>query len=255
MQNPSADAAGMVLWSLPKEEKGVETMPADGSTSLPAAILALPREEAAAIELVARARRRLMREDRRLAEVIKAVGPCTYSRRPGGFPSLFHAILRQQLSGKAAATIAGRLLHACGGEVAPEAVAALDDAAFAASGVSRQKRDYLRGLAAAALAAPALFAALEQLPDDAAIEALTAIKGIGRWTAEMYLMFSLGRLDVLPLGDVSIRAAIADIYGVSREAPAAKLTRLAEVWRPYRSVACWYFYAHLDRMKQEANAN
>ncbi|MGO8919087.1 MAG: DNA-3-methyladenine glycosylase family protein [Stellaceae bacterium] len=218
-------------------------------------ILALPHDEAEAIALLARARRRLMRGDRRLAEVIKAVGHCAYGRRPGGFPSLFHAILRQQLSGKAAATIAARLLHACDGRIAPEAVAALDDAAFATSGVSRQKRDYLRGLAAAAVATPALFAALEQLPDEAAIEALTALKGIGRWTAEMYLMFSLGRLDVLPLGDVSIRAAIADVYGVSREAPAAKLTRLAEPWRPYRSIACWYFYAHLDLAKARTDAD
>ncbi|HXZ01330.1 MAG TPA: DNA-3-methyladenine glycosylase 2 family protein [Stellaceae bacterium] len=230
-------------------------MPAKDSTNLPAPILTLPHDEAAAVRLLARARRRLMREDRRLAEVIKAVGPCTYGRRPGGFPSLFHSILRQQLSGKAAATIAGRLHQACGGRIAPEAVAALDDAAFLAAGVSRQKRDYLRGLAAAAIDAPALFAALEHLPDEAAVEALTAIKGIGRWTADMYLMFSLGRLDVLPLGDVSIRAAIADIYGVSRKAPAAKFTRLAEAWRPYRSVACWYFYAHLDRVKQRANTN
>lgn len=211
---------------------------------------ALPQDEAEAAQLLAEARRRLMRRDRRLGAVIKAVGPCLYGRRPAGFATLFHAILRQQLSGKAAATIAGRLLQACGGEVAPELVAALDDAAFATCGVSRQKRDYLRGLAAAALAAPALFATLEDLSDDAAIEALTAIKGIGRWTADMYLMFCLGRLDVLPLGDVSIRAAIADIYGLSRTAPATELTALAETWRPYRSIACWYFYAHLDRAKQ-----
>jgi DNA-3-methyladenine glycosylase II len=213
-------------------------------------ILALPHDEAEAIRLLEAARRRLMRRDRRLAAVIKAVGPCVYGRRPAGFATLFHSILRQQLSGKAAATIASRLLQACGGLVAPEAVAALDDAAFAVCGVSRQKRDYLRGLAAAALAAPALFAALEQLPDEAAIETLTAIKGIGRWTAEMYLMFCLGRLDVLPLGDVSIRAALTEIYGLSREAPAAKLAALAEAWRPHRSVACWYFYAYLDRAKQ-----
>ncbi len=76
------------------------------------------------------------------------------------------------------------------------------------------------------------------MPDEAAIASLTAIKGIGRWTADIYLMFSLGRLDVLPLGDISIRAALAAIYGVKRDAPAAKLSRLAEAWRPYRSVAC-----------------
>ncbi len=222
------------------------------AASLPGA---LPHDEAEASALLASARRRLMRRDRRLAAVIKTHGPCAYRRRPGGFATLFQAILRQQLSGKAAATIAARLVAACAGAIAPEAVATLDDAAFAAAGVSRQKRDYLRGLAAAALAAPALFAELERLPDEAAIEALTAIKGIGRWTAEMYLMFSLGRLDVLPLGDVSIRAAIADIYGIPRAAPAARLARLAEAWRPYRSIACWYFYAHLDRAKEPTRAS
>jgi DNA-3-methyladenine glycosylase II len=217
-------------------------------------IEALPPDEAEAVRVLEAARRRLMRRDRRLGAVIKAIGPCLYGLRPAGFPTLFHAILRQQLSAKAAATIAARLLEACGGLAAPDAVARLDDAAFAACGVSRQKRDYLRGLAAAALGAPTLFAALEQMPDEAAVEALTAIKGIGRWTAEMYLMFCLGRLDVLPLGDVSIRSAMAEIYGFPRTAPAAKLTALAESWRPYRSVACWYFYAYLDRAKQPPSA-
>ena len=214
---------------------------------------ALPQDEAEARALLQQARRRLMRGDPRLARVMKALGPCGYVRRPGGFATLFQAILRQQLSGKAAATIAARLEALCG-NITPEGVAALDDAAFAAAGVSRQKRDYLRGLAAAVLAAPGLFTGLEQLSDEAAIEALTALKGIGRWTADMYLMFSLGRLDVLPLGDVSIRAAIAEIYGIPREAKAAKLITLAEPWRPFRSVACWYFYAHLDRARAAAPA-
>jgi DNA-3-methyladenine glycosylase II len=213
---------------------------------------ALPEGEAEAQALLARARRLLMRRDDRLAQVMKTLGRCGYARRPSGFPTLFHAILRQQLSGKAAATIAARLLARCDGAVTAERVASLDDDAFAAAGVSRQKRDYLRGLAAVAVAAPGFFAELEGMPDEAAIEALTAIKGIGRWTAEMYLMFSLGRLDVLPLGDVSIRAALADIYGVSRAAPAARLTKLAEPWRPFRSVACWYFYAHLNRAREAA---
>ena len=217
-----------------------------------ASIAVLPADAAEARALLERARRRLMRRDRRLASVMKELGPCAYSLRPAGFPTLFHAILRQQLSGKAAATIAGRLLACCGEPVTPEAVAALADNAFESAGVSRQKRDYLRGLAASAIASPMLFAELETLPDESAIAALTAVKGIGRWTAEMYLMFSLGRLDVLPLGDLSIRAAISDIYGVSRLAPAAKLEKLAEAWRPFRSIACWYFYRHLDRAKERA---
>src|SRR5579863_309221 len=129
-------------------------------------IAALPADEGAAAALLAAAARRLARRDRRLGAVVKAVGPCALRRNPGGFPRLFHAILRQQLSGKAAATIAGRLHAACGGRVLADVVAALDDASFAAAGVSRQKRGYLRGLATAAVAEPALFDRLEALPDE-----------------------------------------------------------------------------------------
>jgi DNA-3-methyladenine glycosylase II len=210
-------------------------------------ITALPADEDAAASLLAAAARRLARRDRRLGAVVRAVGPCGLRRNPGGFPRLFHAILRQQLSAKAAATIAGRLLAALGGTVLAEAVAALDDAAFAAAGVSRQKREYLRGLAAAAVAEPALFDRLEALPDDEVIAALTAIKGIGRWTADMYLIFVLGRLDVLALGDLSIRVAMAELYEVPRDSPTAALMELGESWRPHRSIACWYLYAFLDR--------
>jgi len=216
-------------------------------TEAPTPIAALPADDDAAAALLATAARRLARKDRRLGAVVKAAGPCALRRHPGGFPRLFHAILRQQLSAKAAATIAGRLLAALGGAALAEAVAALDDAAFAAAGVSRQKRAYLRGLAAATVAEPALFDRLEAMPDDAVIAALTALKGIGRWTADMYLIFVLGRLDVLPLGDLSIRAAMAELYGLPRGAPVAALAELGEAWRPYRSVACWYLYAYLDR--------
>lgn len=217
----------------------------DIATLLP--ITALPAEEDAARALLTTAARRLARRDPKLGAVVRAAGPCALRRHPGGFPRLFHAILRQQLSAKAAATISGRLLAACGGSALAEAVAALDDAAFAAAGVSRQKREYLRGLAAASLAEPMLYERLEALPDDAVIAALTAIKGIGRWTADMYLIFVLGRLDVLPLGDLSIRAAMSELYRLKRDTPPRRLIALAEPWRPYRSIACWYLYAHLDR--------
>jgi DNA-3-methyladenine glycosylase II len=216
-------------------------------TSMSQTPIPLPADEGAATALLAAASRRLARRDRRLGKVVRAVGPCELRRNPGGFPRLFQAILRQQLSAKAAATIAGRLLVALGGTALAEAVAALDDAAFAASGVSRQKREYLRGLAAATVAEPALFDRLEGMPDDAVIATLTTLKGIGRWTADMYLMFVLGRLDVLPLGDLSIRAAMADLYAVPRTTPPSALAALGETWRPYRSVASWYLYAHLDR--------
>jgi DNA-3-methyladenine glycosylase II len=201
----------------------------------------LPEEEEGAAALLARAARRLARADARLAALVAEIGPCGLRRRPGGFAGLCRAILGQQLSGKAAATIRARLGGLCGGTLSAAAVAALADADFAAAGVSRQKREALRALAAAATA-PGFFAALEGLPDEAVVESLTAIRGVGRWTAEMYLMFSLGRLDVLPLGDLSIRTALGKIYGGSAD-PAA----VAAAWRPYRSVACWYLYARLDR--------
>jgi DNA-3-methyladenine glycosylase II len=212
--------------------------------------LVLPEAEDAAALVLAGARRRLARADRRLAAVMRAIGPCGLRRRPGGFPSLFRSIVHQQLSGKAAATIAARLHLACGGTAAAETVAALDDASFAACGVSRQKRDYLRGLASAALEAPDRFTRLEPLADEAAIAELIALKGVGRWTAEMYLLFALGRLDILPLGDLSIRAAIAELYELPAAAPPAAVAAVAEAWRPYRSVACWYLYAHLDRRRK-----
>jgi DNA-3-methyladenine glycosylase II len=215
-------------------------------------MISLPHDEVAAGALLLQARRSLMRRDPCLGAVMKAIGPCLYRRRPGGFQTLFHAILRQQLSGKAEATIAARVERACHGVVTADVIAALGDDVFAAAGVSRQKRAYLRGLAAAAVAAPSFFPGLESLSDDEAVAALTAIRGIGRWTADMYLMFSLGRLDVLPLGDISIRAAIAELYQMPRTAPAAQMIEVAEAWRPFRSVACWYFYAHLDRPRPAA---
>jgi len=209
-------------------------------------IAALPPEEDAAAALLASAATRLARRDPRLGSVVRRAGACALRRQPGGFPRLFQAILRQQLSAKAAATISSRLLTACGGIALAEVVATLDDAAFAAAGVSRQKREYLRGLAAASLAEPALYDRLEHLPDDAVIAALTAIKGIGGWTADMYLIFVLGRLDILPLGDLSIRVAMTDLYGLKRSTKPKRLMALAEAWRPYRSVACWYLYRYLD---------
>ena len=218
-------------------------------------ITALPLAEDAAAALLATAARRLARRDPKLGAVMRRAGPATLRRQPGGFPRLFQAILRQQLAAKAAETITGRLLAALGGTALAELVATLDDAAFAAAGVSRQKREYLRGLAAASLAEPALYDRLEHLPDDTVIAALTAIKGIGRWTADMYLIFVLGRLDVLPLGDLSIRVAMTELYGLKRSTKPKRLAALAEAWRPYRSVACWYLYRYLDERPARPKQN
>ena len=209
-------------------------------------IHALPARDAHAAERLMKAVAHLSSADARLAEVIGRIGPCGLRRRIGGFPRLFRSILGQQLSTKAAATIHGRIVAACGDTVTPERVLALPAKAFVAAGVSRQKARYLRGLAEIACDDPRFFDRLPRLPDGAAIERLTSILGVGRWTADMYLIFCLGRLDVLPLGDISIQSAAADVHGLSRRVLPKRLTRLAKPWQPYRSVAVWYLYQHLD---------
>ena len=209
-------------------------------------IHALPARDAHAAERLAEAVIHLSGADPRLADVIERIGPCGLRRRAGGFPRLFRSILGQQLSIKAAQTIHGRIVAACSDAVTPERVLALPDKAFADAGVSRQKARYLRGLAEIAREDPRFFDRLPRLSDEAAIERLTSILGVGRWTAEMYLIFCLGRLDVLPLGDVSIHAAAADVHGLRRRLLPKRLMRLAKPWRPYRSVAVWYLYEHLD---------
>jgi DNA-3-methyladenine glycosylase II len=209
-------------------------------------IHALPARDAHAAERLTEAVAHLSAADLRLAEVIGRIGPCGLRRRPGGFPRLFRSILGQQLSIKAAQTIHGRIVAACGETVTPERVLTLPDGAFAQAGVSRQKARYLRALATLVRDDPKFFDRLPRLSDDAAIERLTGILGVGRWTAEMYLIFCLGRLDVLPLGDVSIHAAAADVHGLRRRVLPKRLMRLAKPWRPYRSVAVWYLYEHLD---------
>jgi DNA-3-methyladenine glycosylase II len=214
-------------------------------------IHALPTRHPHRTAKLSAATEHLATADERLAEVIGRIGPCGLRREPGGFGQVFRAILSQQLSGKAAATIRGRIVAACGGRVTPEHVLALPDRAFAEAGVSRPKARYLRALAETVRDDPRFFERLPKLSDEAAIERLTSLLGVGQWTAEMYLIFSLGRLDVLPLGDVSILAAAAELHGVRRSRILKRLPRLAEPWRPYRSVAVWYLYAHLDRRRAQ----
>ena len=209
-------------------------------------IHALPTRHSHRADTLAAATQHLSTADERMAELIGRIGPCGLKREPGGFAQVFREILSQQLSGKAAATIRGRILAACGGRATPERVLALPDRAFAEAGVSRPKTRYLRALAETVRDDPRFFERLPKLSDEAAMERLTSLLGIGRWTAEMYLIFSLGRLDVLPLGDVSILAASAELHGIARSRILRRLPRLAEAWRPYRSVAVWYLYAHLD---------
>jgi 3-methyladenine DNA glycosylase/8-oxoguanine DNA glycosylase len=186
----------------------------------------------------------ISRGDARLARWIDAVGPCQLRVDPGGGPyaALVQAILYQQLNGKAAATIHARLLRRVGrAHPRPADIAALDDATLRAVGLSRQKTAYLRDLTARVQGGLSL-RGLGRLDDEAIVERLTTVKGIGRWTVEMYLIFRLGRLDVLPLDDYGVRKGAQRAYRLRTPPDAARLRRLGEPWRPYRSVASWYLW-------------
>jgi DNA-3-methyladenine glycosylase II len=196
-----------------------------------------------------RARRLLMRRDRVLGSAIKTIGPCGMAdrQRTDHLSALVGAIVSQQLSTKAAATIFGRLVALFPDNHIPDAAAigAQTDAQLRAVGLSGQKVSYLRDLSARILDGRLNLDELDTLPDEAVIERLTAVKGFGRWTAEMFLMFRLHRPDVLPAGDLGIVNAIQRLYKLRKRPDAKRVLKIGEVWRPYRSVASWYLWQTL----------
>jgi DNA-3-methyladenine glycosylase II len=201
-------------------------------------------------EAVAQARRLLMRRDPVLAAIIKRHGECGLptALRSDIFNALIQSIISQQLSTKASATIYKRFIALLpeGGSPAPHHVLPLDDAALRAVGLSRQKISYLRDLSQKILDGSLQPAMLGDLPDEAVIEVLTRVKGVGKWTAEMILIFRLLRPDVLPVGDLGIVKAIQRAYGLRKTPDAKRMLKIAEPWRPYRSVASWYLWRSLE---------
>lgn len=185
-----------------------------------------------------------------LAEVIHRVGPVTLELLPT--PSLFAALLRsivyQQLHGKAAATIHARVLATLRrhGGVRPAAVAAAGADALRGAGLSRAKLAAVHDLAARCLAGelPSV-ARTRTMPDEALIDALTAVRGVGPWTVHMFLIFNLGRPDVLPTGDFAVRLAFQRLYRKRRPPTPEEIARHARCWQPYRSVASWYLWRSL----------
>ena len=195
-----------------------------------------------------RARRLLVRRDPVLADLIRRHGPCGLARaqHTDPFRALVHAIVSQQLSSKAAATIAGRFDALFDQAPTPPAVAAASDTDLRGVGLSGAKVRYIRDLCARIADGSLPLDDIERLPDAAVIEALTRVKGIGRWTAEMFLMFRLHRPDVLPVGDLGIVKAVQRAYRLRKVPSPGRLLQIGEPWRPYRSVACWYLWASLD---------
>ena len=156
------------------------------------------------------------------------------------------AITGQQLSTKAAATIFSRLVALMPDGVTPAAMSSLTDEQMRAVGMSRQKIGYFRDLCDKASNGVVPLHALDAMSDEEVIAALTAVKGIGRWSAEMFLMFRLHRPDVLPVDDLGIVKAVKNVYRLRKRPTAERIRKLGEAWRPYRSVASWYLWRSLD---------
>jgi DNA-3-methyladenine glycosylase II len=197
----------------------------------------------------ARARRVLMRRDPVLATAIKAIGPCLMAdrQRSDHLTALAGSIVSQQLSTKAAATIFGRFvdLFPEGTPLSAAKILEFDDQTLRGVGLSGQKVRYLRDLSERILDGRLKLDELTALDDEAVIARLTEVKGFGRWTAEMFLMFRLHRPDVLPVDDLGIVNAVQRLYKLRTKPNARKLYKLGEAWRPYRSVASWYLWQSL----------
>jgi DNA-3-methyladenine glycosylase II len=198
----------------------------------------------------AHARRVLARRDPVIRDLMRRHGACGLAgaQRTDPFQALVHAIIAQQLSTKAAATIEARFSALFTGRPTPDAVSRVSDQQLRAVGISPQKLRYIRDLCARTLDGTLALDAFGDLADEDVIVSLTSVKGIGRWTAEMFLMFRLHRPDVLPVGDLGIVKAVQRAYKLRLAPTPARLTRLGESWRPYRSVACWYLWASLDNV-------
>jgi len=195
-----------------------------------------------------RARRLLARRDPILRELMRAHGPCGLSARQHAdpFKALTRAIVGQQLSAKAAATIFSRFEALFDAFPTPAQVLAVSDDRLRGVGLSTQKLGYLRDLCRRIVEGELPLDVLDRMDDEAVIERLTQVKGIGRWTAEMFLIFRLQRPDVLPVGDLGIVRAVQRAYKLRKAPSPDRLTRIGEAWRPYRSVACWYLWASLN---------
>jgi 3-methyladenine DNA glycosylase/8-oxoguanine DNA glycosylase len=199
------------------------------------------------LETLERACRVLARRDPVLRPLIRRVGPCGLRRRGDPYRALLRSVLYQQLAGAAAAAIHARLRARFDGrDPRPGALLAAHDAELRAVGLSRQKIAALRSIAQHFDDGRVSGRRLARMDDDTVVECVTQIRGVGVWTAHMLLMFSLGRPDVLPVGDYGIRKGVQSLYGLRDLPGRAELEGVAERWRPWRSVASWYVWRHAD---------
>jgi DNA-3-methyladenine glycosylase II len=190
------------------------------------------------------ARRHLGRRDPELKRLMAAVGPCKLRPDSGDpFALLVRSIVSQMISTKAAAAVFAKVQSAVARKgLTPAGVKAVSDAELRAAGLSGAKVRSLRTLAERAVSGELPLARLAELPDEEIAGHLLPVPGIGTWTVEMFLIFGLGRLDVLPVGDFGLRAGVRDLYGLTELPTRAEVQERAEPWRPYRTVATWYLW-------------
>lgn len=189
----------------------------------------------------------LKQADPVLAEIIEKAGPYRIRYHEPCFASLASSIIYQQLSGRVAGAIQGRVDAAMPeGRMTPEGVLGLEETALRGCGLSGQKTKYLRHLAECTVKGDVRFEELPGLSDEEVIERLTVVKGVGEWTAHMFLIFTLRRPDVLPTGDLGVRSAMRRAYRMRALPKPERMEKIAAKWRPYRSVASWYLWRSLE---------
>jgi DNA-3-methyladenine glycosylase II len=194
----------------------------------------------------AQARRELQQKDPKLGRLVTYYGDPWPSRKTAAFPTLARILVGQQISVKAAATIFGRLQACCGGKIEAATLARLDAPALQACGLSRQKRAGLRDLSDRVLDRRLRPGQLWRLDDDSVRDAVTSVRGLGPWSAEIFLMFGLGRPDLLPTNDLGLQAGIRAFLGSPKGVTPKRMESAARLWRPWRTLACLYLWALLD---------
>jgi DNA-3-methyladenine glycosylase II len=197
----------------------------------------------------------LARADAVLARIIQSVGPCTLTPDPDGFGVLIRSVISQLISTKAAVTIGNRLRALCGDDgLVPSAILARTEDELRGVGLSGAKTRSIRTLATEVHEGRLDLPALVEVEDNAIDQTLTALPGIGPWTAEMYRIFCLGRLDVLPVADLGLRAAVQKQFALEAMPDKRTLIERGNPWRPYRTVATWYLWRSLGNVPQSTSA-
>lgn len=193
----------------------------------------------------------LKKSDPTMRAIIEKHGPCKIAYGEPTFASLAETIVYQQLNGKAAATIFKRFTDLAGLPLTPKGVLKLSDEQMRSAGLSKQKLSYLRSLAELTLSGEVNFEQLPNLPNEEVIAHLTRVKGIGVWSSQMFLMFTLRRQDILPTGDLGIQMAMQKHYRKRKLPKPKEMEKIAKAWSPYRTIACWYLWRSVDTKEKK----